>query len=62
MVNRIYQHLHLANPKERFPIRINVSVEGAPGSSGAAVLDHCGNAVAHFSAVSVHGEKLRAEG
>ena len=62
MVNRIYQHWHPANPKERFPVRINVSVEGAPGSSGAAVVDRFGNAVAHFSSVSVHGEKLRPEG
>jgi len=61
MVNRIYQHLHPANPRERFPIRVNVSVEGAPGSSGAAVLDRFGNAVAHFSAVSVHGEKPRSD-
>ncbi|HOW72314.1 MAG TPA: serine protease [Phycisphaerae bacterium] len=62
MVNRIYQHLHPASSKERYPVRINVSVEGAPGSSGAAVLDRFGNAVAHFSAVSVHGEKPRSAG
>jgi hypothetical protein len=62
MVNRIYQHWHPANVRERFPVRMNVSVEGAPGSSGAAVIDRFGNAVGHFSAVSVHGEKPRSEG
>jgi S1-C subfamily serine protease len=33
-------------------LRIDVSTDWAPGSSGAAVLDGCGNAVGHVSAIA----------
>lgn len=33
-------------------LRINVSTDWSPGSSGAAVLDSCGNAIGHVSVIS----------
>ena len=33
-------------------LRVNVSTDWAPGSSGAAVLDECGNAIGHVSTIS----------
>jgi hypothetical protein len=33
-------------------LRVNVSTDWAPGSSGAAVLDQCGNAIGHVSTIS----------
>lgn len=33
-------------------LRMNVSTEWAPGSSGAAILDQCGNAIGHVSTIS----------
>jgi S1-C subfamily serine protease len=52
IVNRFYQHTHGPSSKEKWPLRMNVSTEWAPGSSGAAVLDRFGNAVAHVSAIT----------
>ena len=34
-------------------LRLNVSTDWAPGSSGAAVLDECGNAIGHVSTISL---------
>ena len=34
------------------PMRINVSTDWAPGSSGSAVLDDCGNVIGHVSTIS----------
>jgi hypothetical protein len=34
------------------PTRINVSTDWAPGSSGSAVLDECGNAIGHVAMIS----------
>jgi len=56
IVNRFYQHWHEGSSKEKYPVRMNVSTDWAPGSSGAAVLDQFGNAVGHVSTVSPHGE------
>ena len=56
IVNRFYQHWHGATATEKFPRRMNVSTDWAPGSSGAAVLDRFGNAVGHVSTVSTQGE------
>jgi hypothetical protein len=61
IVNRFYRHWHGANAKEKFPLRMNVSTEWAPGSSGAAILDRYGNAVGHVTAITPHGSKA-AEG
>lgn len=38
-------------------LRINVSTDWAPGSSGAAVLDRCGNVIAHVSQIAPLGEQ-----
>ncbi len=34
-------------------LRLNVSTDWAPGSSGAAVLDNCGNAIGHVAVINV---------
>ncbi len=34
------------------PTRLNVSTDWAPGSSGSAVLDDCGNVIGHVSTIS----------
>jgi hypothetical protein len=57
IVNRFYQ---LAMPpptgtrsaSSRTVTRINVSTDWAPGSSGSAVLDDCGNAIGHVLSIS----------
>jgi hypothetical protein len=57
IVNRIYQHWHGPKPEKQFPVRMNVSTDWAPGSSGSAVLDSFGNAIGHVSEISAHGER-----
>lgn len=61
IVNRYYRHWHGANSKEQFPLRMNVSTEWAPGSSGAAIVDHFGNAIGHVTAITPHTRAMRAE-
>jgi hypothetical protein len=34
------------------PTRLNVSTDWAPGSSGSAVLDECGNVIGHVANIS----------
>jgi len=42
-------------------LRLNVSTDWAPGSSGAAVLDGCGNAIGHVAVISaLHKDPARA--
>lgn len=41
-------------------LRLNVSTDWAPGSSGAAVLDDCGNAIGHVSVISTLGPEPKA--
>ena len=36
--------------------RLNVTTDWAPGSSGAAVLDECGNAIGHVTSIATLGE------
>jgi hypothetical protein len=38
-------------------LRINVSTDWAPGSSGSAVFDRCGNVIAHVSQIAPLGEQ-----
>jgi hypothetical protein len=38
------------------PTRLNVSTDWAPGSSGSAVLDQCGNVIGHVSTISAVSE------
>lgn len=40
-------------------LRVNVSTDWAPGSSGAAVLDECGNVIGHVSTISPMAETGR---
>src|SRR5688572_20177474 len=43
-------------------LRVNVSTDWAPGSSGAAVLDECGNAIGHVATISPLSEGGRGGG
>ena len=56
IVNRFYKNARTtAAPgslDELKRLRVNVSTDWAPGSSGAAVLDECGNAIGHVSTIS----------
>jgi hypothetical protein len=38
-------------------LKLNVSARWAPGSSGSAVLDHCGNAIGHVATISTMGNQ-----
>jgi hypothetical protein len=42
------------------PMRMNVSTDWAPGSSGSAVLDECGNAIGHVATISTAREESAA--
>ncbi len=42
------------------PLRVNVSTDWAPGSSGAAIVDECGNAIGHVDTISPLAESSRA--
>ena len=42
------------------PLRLNVSTDWAPGSSGSAVLDQFGNAIGHVSTIALSGEEETA--
>ena len=42
------------------PMRLNVSTDWAPGSSGSAVLDAYGNAIGHVSTIALSGEEETA--
>jgi len=61
IVNRFYQiagrrPLTAAPSAALSPTRINVSTDWAPGSSGSAVLDECGNAIGHVTTISAINE------
>lgn len=43
------------------PTRINISTDWAPGSSGSAVLDECGNAIGHVSTIATVSEQEDSE-
>lgn len=61
IVNRFFSRSGGAadNPGDR---RFNVSTDWAPGSSGAAVLDECGNAIGHVARIqALHDKKQAAE-
>ena len=57
IVNRFYQLSGARSSAAVAPTRINVSTDWAPGSSGSAVLDDCGNAIGHVAEISA----VRAE-
>jgi Trypsin-like peptidase domain len=53
IVNRfVYQGIPLRPPNDLKRLRVNVSTDWAPGSSGSAVLDQCGNAIGHVSTMT----------
>ena len=56
IVNRFYKNARTTaaagSLDELKSLRVNVSTDWAPGSSGAAVLDECGNAIGHVSTIS----------
>ncbi len=52
IVNRFYQLPGGQSSAVATATRINVSTEWAPGSSGSAVLDECGNAIGHVTKIS----------
>ena len=54
MINRFYVYKQKGRKESS---RIEVSVDWAPGSSGAAILDEFGNAIGHVSAISSAGSK-----
>jgi hypothetical protein len=56
MVNRFFE---LRRRGKATP-RMDVSTDWAPGSSGAAVLDQCGNAIGHVSEISSAGSRSRS--
>ncbi len=64
IVNRFYWKgssgdAHAFNDAVR--LRMNVGTDWAPGSSGAAVLDQCGNAIGHVSTISAMGNRSGKE-
>ena len=59
IVNRFFQR---SATNGAGSIRINVSTDWAPGSSGSAVLDSCGNAIGHVSEISAQGSQPTARG
>jgi hypothetical protein len=66
VVNRFYQFPGRrpfgAAPTAAFaPTRINVGTDWAPGSSGSAVLDECGNAIGHVSTIGAVSDEEEAE-
>ena len=52
IVNRFFRHWHDGESARMFPVRMNVSTDWAPGSSGSAVLDCFGNAIGHVSQIA----------
>ena len=55
MVNRFFE----LRRRGKGTARIDVSTDWAPGSSGAAVVDECGNAIGHVSEISTPGGRSR---
>ena len=43
------------------PTRLNVSTDWAPGSSGSAILDECGNVIGHVSTISTFPGEANAK-
>ncbi len=60
MVNRFYRQTDGAGTAAE-QLRLNVSTEWAPGSSGSPVLDQCGNAMGHVSMITALTEDPEEE-
>jgi len=66
IVNRFYQfpgrRPFSAPPSAAFsPTRLDLSTDWAPGSSGSAVLDECGNAIGHVSTIATVSDDAISE-
>jgi len=62
IVNRFYQfpgrrRVTAPSSANYAPTRIDVGTDWAPGSSGSAVLDDCGNAIGHVSTIATMSEE-----
>lgn len=66
MVNRFYWHPKTRGRKvendDFTHLRMNVSTDWAPGSSGSPLLDACGNAIGHVSTISHLGDAKNSSG
>ncbi len=65
IVNRFYRPAGSRSPGTRAsaaigPMRLNVSTDWAPGSSGSAVLDECGNVIGHVANISTPRDETPA--
>jgi len=62
IINRFYWKNEAAKdgeaPDAWKHLRVNVSTDWAPGSSGSAVLDQCGNVIGHVSTISPMGPRM----
>lgn len=64
IVNRFYRdapkrRVQDSGPAPPQPLGLNVSTDWAPGSSGAAILDECGNAIGHVARILPVEEEAR---
>jgi hypothetical protein len=62
IVNRFYtlpgrRRLNAPASATFLPTRLHVSTDWAPGSSGSAVVDECGNAIGFVSTIATAGEE-----
>jgi len=62
IINRFYQfpgRRPVSAPESAAyaPTRLNVATDWAPGSSGSAVLDDCGNAIGHVSTIATFNDE-----
>jgi S1-C subfamily serine protease len=57
MVNRFFESRRGGKPTPR----MDVSTDWAPGSSGSAVIDECGNAIGHVSEIATPGARKRSD-
>jgi hypothetical protein len=60
IVNRFYRREGKPDGGDRHPLRMNVSIEWAFGSSGSAILDRYGNAVGQVATVTLLGAHPRS--
>ncbi|WP_035608166.1 serine protease [Haloferula sp. BvORR071] len=65
MVNRFYWKSGDAGDAMKLEdaarLRLNVTTDWAPGSSGAAVIDACGNAIGHVSRIETRGGEAKGK-
>jgi S1-C subfamily serine protease len=62
MVNRFYWKTPRPGSDELKHLRMHVSTDWAPGSSGSPLLDTCGNAISHVATISHLGDAKNSGG